>query len=100
LYQLIILAVEKNVPFSLKDQISRAMLSVILNFSEGYRRYHSNDKKNFYINARTSLNEVIACFDMLEIHTEIKSIDKNSFENLSEEIQKMLSGLINSMIKN
>lgn len=96
LYSLINNVFDDKIPYSLKDQISRAAVSIILNFSEGYGRFSKNDKKHFYIMARASLNETIACFDLMEIHTNIPEEVKNRFLSLSEELSKMLSGLINT----
>lgn len=49
----------------LSDQLNRASLSIVLNIAEGYGRFHKADKRNFYVNARGSLNEVMACLDIL-----------------------------------
>ena len=97
LYSILVNLVDKPVPYALKDQILRASISIILNFSEGYGRFHKNDKKNFYINARASLNEVVACFDLIQIHVDVSEENKTIIELLFDEIAKMLSGLINSL---
>lgn len=97
LYSLIQDTLDKDIPYFLRDQISRASLSIILNFSEGYGRWHKNDKKQFYITARASLNETVTCFDILKIHANIDRNIEEEFETLSKEIAKMISGLINSM---
>ena len=96
LYKLINSTLTDKVSYSLKDQILRAAVSIILNFSEGYGRFHKNDKKQFYITARASLNEVVACFDLLQIHIDIDDQTNNKFNQLTEDLSKMLSGLINS----
>jgi len=96
LYVLINKAVSNKTPYALKDQILRSAISIILNFSEGYGRFTNNDKKNFYIIARASLNETIACFDLLSLHETISETKTRTFELLTVELQKMLSALINS----
>jgi len=83
-----ILAV-RNIEYELKDQINRAAISVILNLAEGYGRYHKADKRNFYINARASVYECVACLDLIfDNNIESEILD------LAEELARMLSGLI------
>ncbi len=85
-----------DIPRPLKDQILRAAISIILNFSEGYGRFTKNDKKHFYITARASLNETATCFDLILLHKQIDKERTAKFNNLVEELSKMISGLINS----
>ncbi len=96
LYCLINLITGHKVPLSLKDQILRACMSIILNFSEGYGRFSKKDKKHFYITARASLNETVACFDLINTHITIDGKTVEIFNALTESLSKMLSGLINS----
>jgi four helix bundle protein len=42
----------------LKDQLRRAMLSVLLNIVEGTGGHTHADKKNFYVIARASLQDI------------------------------------------
>ena len=97
LYQFLTSILNNKIPYPLKGQISRASMSIILNFSEGYGRFHKNDKKQFYIHSRASLNEVVTCFDLIQIHSAIDKEQIQKFNLLSEEIYKMISGLINSL---
>lgn len=71
-------------------------MSVILNFSEGYGRFSKRDKKHFYITARASLNETVACFDLINAHIPIDERTAEIFDTLTKDLSKMLSGLINS----
>lgn len=96
LYSHINVCIDNNVPYALRDQILRSSISILLNFSEGYGRFTKNDKKHFYITARASLNETIACFDLILLHTRVSEKNIDRFNVLSEELSKMLSGLINS----
>jgi four helix bundle protein len=96
LYSLINRNLSDKIPYILHDQITRAAISIILNFPEGYGRFTKNDKKHFYITARGSLNEVVACFDLVQLHEQISEEDIKQFDILVEELSKMLSGLINS----
>lgn len=96
LYGLINGITNNKVPLPLKDQILRACMSIILNFSEGYGRFSKRDKKHFYITARASLNETVACFDLINAHISIDRKTVEIFNTLTESLSKMLSGLINS----
>ena len=73
----------------MQDQLSRASLSVALNIAEGYGRFHKADKRNFYVMARASLNESVACLDII-FDSEVPSTLMAS----AVELGKMLSGLI------
>lgn len=48
--------------YNLADQIRRASVSVTLNISEGYGRYHYLESLRFYYIARGSLNETLSAF--------------------------------------
>ena len=73
------------------DQLNRASLSISLNIAEGYGRFHKADKRNFYVTSRASLNECVACFDVI-FDSDIPA----SLLQQANEIGRMLSGLIKS----
>ncbi|OGD31841.1 hypothetical protein A3C91_00245 [Candidatus Azambacteria bacterium RIFCSPHIGHO2_02_FULL_52_12] len=50
--------------FNLLSQLWRALDSIILNIAEGSDRGTDKDFAHFLNNARTSLNEVVACLDV------------------------------------
>ena len=75
--------------FALTNQAQRAAVSVPSNIAEGYGRFHKADKKNFYVNARASVNECVACADII-----FDSKTGEDFLLQSEILAKMLSGLI------
>ena len=82
-----------------RDQFKRASLSIVLNIAEGSGKYTKNDKKNFYVIAKGSTNECVAIIRILRLEKNISEEDfKESYESLFE-IAKMLSGLINAMIR-
>ena len=86
---------QKKVNKILTDQLTRASSSIILNLAEGYGRFHKADKRNFYVTARASLNECVACLDIIfddEIPEDIL--------HKAEELGRMISGLINKFLDN
>ncbi|PJA47425.1 four helix bundle protein [Candidatus Uhrbacteria bacterium CG_4_9_14_3_um_filter_36_7] len=89
---------ENKISKDIKDQLKRASMSIVLNIAEGAGKYSKNDKKNFYIISRGSVNECVALLRILKLE---KIIDKKQYTILYDKllnIGKMLSGLINSMI--
>lgn len=82
----------------LRQQIDRASTSIIQNTAEGADRYSRKDKKNFYIIARGSVHGCVSVLRILKIKKEITESLFNELYNDFEEISKMLSGLINSML--
>lgn len=81
------------------DQLRRASTSVLLNFSEGAGKFSPNDKKNYYIIARGSAQECVAILDVLKIEKKISSELYNNLLNDLDELCRMLTGLINAMLK-
>ena len=83
--------------FCFKDQIQRASVSVMNNIAEGFERKTNNEFKQFLFIAKGSCGEVRS---MLYLSKELKKIDETCFNDLfnqSEEISKMLSGLIKTL---
>ena len=87
--------IDKN----LKDQLKRAALSIVLNIAEGAGKYTKNDKKNYYIVAKGSVDECVAIMRILTIEGFIEEKAFSSSYEILLEIAKMLSALINTMIK-
>ncbi|MEW6408404.1 MAG: four helix bundle protein [Patescibacteria group bacterium] len=80
----------------LRDQLYRAVISVVINIAEGSGKFSKANKKNFYIISRSSVYE---CVSILEIIFEENQITKdkfNYFYQKFETISKMLLGLINN----
>lgn len=87
--------IDKN----LRDQIKRASLSIVLNIAEGAGKYTKNDKKNFYVISKGSVNECVAIIRILKIENLITDeLFECVYADLLE-IAKMLSALINAMLK-
>ena len=83
--------------FRLIEQLEAACTSVALNISEGKGRFSKKEFKHFLYVSRGSLYETIT---MLQIFHRKKWLGKDMYQELyseAEEINKMLSGLINSI---
>lgn len=83
--------------FKLIEQLETACTSVPSNISEGKGRYSRRDFTKFLYIARGSLYETVA---RLAILLKKKWLQKKTYEKLyaaAEEINKMISGLINSL---
>ena len=83
--------------FSFRDQLQRASVSVMNNIAEGFERRTNNEFRQFLFIAKGSCGEVRS---MLYLVKELNKISENSFKKLfalSEEISKILSGLIKTL---
>ncbi|PZD77721.1 four helix bundle protein [Mesonia sp. K7] len=86
--------------FSLKDQIFRASVSISNNIAEGFERNSNKDFTRFLFISLGSVSEVRS---MLYLACRLQIIDEPSFnqlKSLTDEISKMLYGLIKSMKMN
>ena len=83
--------------FRLFEQIESSSTSVASNISEGKGRYSKKEFKHYLYIARGSLYETVT---RLQIFKKLKWLNVASYNKLyseAEEINKMLSGLINSI---
>jgi len=80
---------EKKPDKFITDQLNRASLSIILNIAGGFGRCHDADKRNFYVNARGSVFECVACLDII-----FDSDIPIEYHENAAELGKMLSGLV------
>ncbi|MDR2011359.1 MAG: four helix bundle protein [Bacteroidales bacterium] len=88
---------ENSKDFCLRDQIRRASISVMNNIAEGFERKSNNEFKQFLFIAKGSCGEVRS---MLILSMELSLIDKDQGKKLfllSEEISKIISGLIKTL---
>ena len=83
--------------YGFKDQIQRASVSVMNNIAEGYERKSNNEFKYFLFIAKGSCGEVRSMLILARELNKIKDPDFNKLFTLSEEISRMLSGLIKSL---
>lgn len=80
--------------FSLKEQIRRASISIVLNIAEGFARKTKKEFIQFLYISHGSIAEVQSC---LYIALDLNYINNDKFNylyNECEEISKMISGLI------
>lgn len=84
--------------YNLISQLRRSTCSTKANIAEGFGRYHYNESKHFYRNARGSLMEtkdhLLTARDIPEHY--ISSDCYESLANEIETIRRMLNGLIKS----
>ena len=83
--------------FGFKNQLQRAAVSVMNNIAEGFERKSNNEFKQFLFIAKGSCGEVRS---MLHIAKELNKLNDPGYSilvSLSEEISKMLSGLIKKL---
>ena len=83
--------------YKLIEQIEASSTSVASNISEGKGRYSKKEFRQFLYIARGSLYETVT---RLQVFLKLKWLNEVSFKSLyneAEEINKMLSGLINSI---
>lgn len=80
--------------YSFKDQILRAVISILNNISEGFERKSRKELKQFLVIAKGSCGEVRS---MLHIAHDLNYITKKEYEechSLAIEISKMLGAFI------
>lgn len=82
--------------YSIKDQLSRASMSILLNIAEGSGRFTKPDKRSFYVNARGSCYECAACLQILKSRGQIIGSKYNLFYEMLNNIARQLSALIKS----
>lgn len=85
----------KSEEYSLKSQIRRAAISIVLNIVEGNRRESLKEYLHFLNIAQGSLVEVEAC---LELALGLKFISKTKYEETEEYIDEV-GRLLTSFIK-
>lgn len=86
-----------NRDYSLKDQIRRAAVSIILNIAEGFGRRTHKDFKHFLFIAHGSTSELQSA---LYVSLDLNYIEREQFDMIyirCEEVSKIISGLIKSL---
>ena len=85
--------------FILISQISRAVDSICLNIAEGSNRTSDKDKAHFLNQALTSLEEVVAGFDLAREDKYIVESEMKEMIQCGEELGKQLIGFAKSLIR-
>ena len=81
--------------YELRSQVRRAAVSVSSNIAEGFGRHHSNDKAQFYRNARGSLYEVE---NQLIIARDLGYVDEEQQRHVSRKVG-VISHDLNKIVK-
>ena len=88
---------KSNKDYSFRDQIQRAVISIMNNIAEGYERQSNKEFRNFLYIAKGSCGEYRS---MLYITLDLAYINRKEFlelNTLSVDISKLLSGLIKTL---
>jgi len=88
---------ENNKDFGYKNQIQRASVSVMNNIAEGFERRSNKEFRQFLYISKGSCGEVRSMSYLAQELRIISDSQFNSVFKLSEEISKILSGLIKSL---
>lgn len=99
-YKEIILTTETVNTHSLKEQSRRAALSIILNIAEGSAKKSDKDFARYLQNSLGSVNEVVACLDVMKDNELITQRKYDKMIVDAEMIAKQLGGFIKKLYSN
>ena len=88
---------DKSLERHVRDQLSRASYSIVLNIAEGSGRKSPADRMNFFTISRASVFECVAILDLLRHENSIQIQTHNSQLSLASEISKMLYAMIRNL---
>ena len=80
----------------IRDQLKRAVISIVINIAEGSGKFSKADKRNFYTISRGSVYECVSLFELILDENGIAEEKFADFYQKFEILSKMLLGLINS----
>lgn len=83
--------------FGFTNQIQRASVSIMNNIAEGFERKGDKEFKHFLFIAKGSCGEVRSMLIMANDLNMVSANDYSELHSLSEEISKILSGLIKTL---
>ena len=92
LYKNIVNFASKIPNYALKNQTERAALSIVLNIAEGSGKKSDTDFARFLQISLGSVNELVACIDLMREFNFIKSYESNNFVAECEDIARQLGG--------
>jgi len=78
----------------LVDQLQRASTSIVLNIAEGAGRFHKTDKKNYYVIARGSVYECVACIQIFMAKKLIDAEKYDAFYRSLNNLARQLSAMV------
>ena len=85
--------------YRLLEQLEAAVTSVPMNIAEGKGRESKKEFVHFLYISRGSLYETLTLLEIFQMRGWLSSENFHSLEHQSNEIAKMLKGLINSVVK-
>ena len=88
------LVASRRVGATLRDQLDRASVSIVLNVAEGAGRRFARDKANFFTIARGSATECAAVLDLLLARGLLSPADHRYGRGLVVRVVQMLTRLI------
>lgn len=89
----------KSEMFGLQSQMRRAAVSVPSNIAEGHGRLNDGHFRQFLASARGSLFELQTQLEIAESRKLVEQKDGKALMDASEEIARMLNGLISALDK-
>ncbi|RYZ91324.1 MAG: four helix bundle protein [Proteobacteria bacterium] len=87
----------KHCPTTIRNQLSRAALSIPLNIAEGNGRWHKAEKRQYYYISRGSAYECVATLQVMARLGLLQDEVMTEFYDSLTDIAKMLSALIRSV---
>ncbi len=88
--------IDRKDSFSLGEQLIRSVISISNNIAEGGGRNNKKEKVYFYNVAKGSVYEVVNLLEICKRRLYLHEENHRLFYNETEEISKMLSGLMAS----
>ena len=82
---------------TIKDQLSRASFSIVLNIAEGSGRFSKPDRRHYFVISRGSVFECIAIFDILHDANSINTKTFDSFLKKADELSRILYAMVRNL---
>lgn len=85
---------DRDILSTIGNQLIRATDSISANLAEGWSRYSKKDKINFFIIARSSVNEVTDWVEKACERSLINTLDYRKAKEILDSLPKNINGLI------